>query len=101
MVRMATKQNNLWLVTSVLLATAAFCGAEPPRAVPTFHCISLYWNVEGGAADNTCQVRYRPKDSAAWQTAMPLWYDGRGPKLSTGFIALTGTDMRRIRRSRC
>jgi hypothetical protein len=77
---MTSKQSNLWLVASALLATAAFCGAESPRAVPTFHCISLYWNVEGGTAENTCQVRYRPKGSEGWRAALPLWYDGRGPE---------------------
>jgi hypothetical protein len=80
MVRMTTKRSNLWLIASVLLATAASCGAEPPRAVPTFQCVGLYWNVEGGAAENTCQVRYRSRGSAVWQTALPLWYDGRGPE---------------------
>jgi len=52
-------------------------GAERVWAVPTFHCIGLYWTAEEGAADNTCQVRYRKSGSQDWKDAMPLWFDGR------------------------
>ena len=52
-------------------------GAGRVEAVPTFECIGLYWNAETGAADNTCQVRYRPAGSLQWKQAMPLWFDDR------------------------
>ncbi len=61
----------------VCAASSPLQGAEQVWAVPTFHCIGLYWNAEEGAADNVCQVRYRKAGSQPWREAMPLWFDGR------------------------
>jgi hypothetical protein len=49
--------------------------AGTPLAVPTFHCLGLYWSPPGGAADRTVQVRYRVKDTAAWSEALPMRYN--------------------------
>ena len=65
------------LAIVVVAAVGSAQGAEQVWAVPTFHCIGLYWNAERGAADNTCQVRYRKAGSQDWKDAMPLWFDGR------------------------
>ncbi|MFC1634849.1 LamG-like jellyroll fold domain-containing protein [Planctomycetota bacterium] len=47
-------------------------------AVPTFHCIGIYWSPQDGRSDNVCQVHYRSVGSANWKEALPLWYDDRG-----------------------
>ena len=68
---------------SVLLALfcrAAVSSADTPLAVPTFHCIGLYWNPQNGSSDNACSVRYRPAGSQDWKTALPLWFDSRPPE---------------------
>jgi len=52
-------------------------GAEQVSAVPTFHCVGLYWNAEEGAGDNVCRVRYRKSGSQDWKDALPLWFDSR------------------------
>lgn len=44
-------------------------------AVPTFHCIGLYWSPPGGAADKAVQVRYRVKDAEQWNEALPMRYN--------------------------
>jgi len=51
--------------------------ADEVQAVPTFHCVGLYWSPEGGSAENTCHVRYRQAGTQEWREALPLWFDGR------------------------
>jgi hypothetical protein len=60
--------------------SGAFCATEEPLAIPTFHCIGLYWNPEEGGEEITCDVRYRLANSDEWKEAMPLWFDPRGPE---------------------
>ena len=60
--------------------SGAFCATEEPVAIPTFHCIGLYWNPEGGGEDIVCNVRYRPANLGEWKEAMSLWFDARGPE---------------------
>lgn len=43
-----------------------------PLAVPTFHCLGLYWSPPGGSAERTVQVRYRVKDAAEWSEGLPM-----------------------------
>ena len=62
-------------VVLALFCSAAVSSADTPLAVPTFHCISLYWNRQNGSADDTCAVRYRPAGSDTWKAALPLWFD--------------------------
>ena len=49
--------------------------AGTPLAVPTFHCLGLYWSPPGGAADRAVQVRYRVKDAAQWSEGLPMRYN--------------------------
>jgi hypothetical protein len=65
------------LVLGCLVGVSSAGADNSPQAVPTFHCIGLYWSPEGGAAENVCQVHYRPAGSEAWREALPLWFDGR------------------------
>src|SRR6185503_17041272 len=44
-------------------------------AVPTFHCLGLYWSPPGGAADKTVSVRYRKQGAPDWKDALPLRYN--------------------------
>ena len=53
-------------------------GKPEPSAVPTFHCIGVYWKPQEGRRDNVCRVRYRSLGSTRWKEALPLWYDDRG-----------------------
>ncbi|MCU0918575.1 MAG: fibronectin type III domain-containing protein, partial [Planctomycetes bacterium] len=60
------------------LAWAALAwGDNQPQAVPTFHCVGLYWSPADGSAENTCRVRYRPAGTDSWREALPLWFDER------------------------
>jgi len=52
-------------------------GADQAWAVPTFHCVGLYWNAENGAMDNVCRVRYRKSGLQDWADALPLVFDSR------------------------
>jgi hypothetical protein len=44
-------------------------------AIPTFHCLGLYWSPAGGAADRAVLVRYRAKDASPWSEALPMRYN--------------------------
>ena len=46
-----------------------------PFAIPTFHCLGLYWSPPGGAGDKPVMVRYRLQGAAAWQEALPMRYN--------------------------
>jgi len=65
------------IVAMVLACTGIAFGDSQPQAVPTFHCVGLYWSPEDGSAENMCRARYRPIGSDQWREAMPLWFDGR------------------------
>lgn len=47
----------------------------PPRAVPTFNSVSLYWKPTGGRASRPVSVHYRKVGEASWHEALPLWFD--------------------------
>jgi len=50
-------------------------GSQAPFAIPTFHCLGLYWSPPGGATDKEVLVRYRPQGTANWKEALPMRYN--------------------------
>ena len=48
---------------------------DSPLAIPTFHCLGLYWSPPGGAAGKEVLVRYRPQDASEWKEALPMRYN--------------------------
>lgn len=46
-----------------------------PLAIPTFHCLGLYWSPAGGASDKEVTIRFRQEDSAHWNEALPMQYN--------------------------
>ncbi len=44
-------------------------------AIPTFHCLGLYWSPEGGAEDKEVLVRYRRQDVETWSEGLPMRYN--------------------------
>lgn len=56
-------------------ASASQASRPVPQAVPTFECIGLRWAPEAGAADVTCEVRFRLVGDGEWRQALPLWFD--------------------------
>jgi hypothetical protein len=57
------------------LATATQRRDAAPFAIPTFHCLGLYWSPPGGAADKEVLVRYRRQGSTEWQEGLPMRYN--------------------------
>jgi hypothetical protein len=47
----------------------------PPRAIPTFNSLGLYWTPHGGTAKRAVTVSYREKGATTWSAALPLWFD--------------------------
>jgi hypothetical protein len=62
------------LVVTILPLHAADYAAPPgqPLAIPTFHCLGLYWSPPGGAPDKAVHMRYRPQGAAEWNEALPM-----------------------------
>jgi hypothetical protein len=47
----------------------------PPRAEATYHCLGLYWKLQGGSPKKAVTVHYRKKGDTEWKEALPLWFD--------------------------
>jgi len=50
-------------------------GSDAPVAIPTFHCLGLYWSPPGGSPDKAVLVRYRRQGGSAWKEALPMRYN--------------------------
>ncbi|MBI4659976.1 MAG: right-handed parallel beta-helix repeat-containing protein [Verrucomicrobia bacterium] len=71
------------LILSAL--SSALCGhmsaaedqgaAEAPFAIPTFHCLGLYWSPLGGAAERQVLIRYRRQGAPEWKEGLPMRYN--------------------------
>ena len=48
---------------------------EAPFAIPTFHCLGIYWSPEGGTADKEVTVRYRRQGETEWNEGLPMRYN--------------------------
>ena len=74
-----TEQKLAQRAASVQQQLANWTAIDPSqsaaRAVPTFECMSLYWDVPDGSPSNRCTVRYRKLGSDLWRPAQPLWFD--------------------------
>lgn len=57
------------------LAWANVHSSGAPFAIPTFHCLGLYWTPPGGAADKEVKVRYRQQGASEWKEALPMRYN--------------------------
>ncbi|MBI5383462.1 MAG: right-handed parallel beta-helix repeat-containing protein [Verrucomicrobia bacterium] len=55
--------------------TDASSPSAAPFAIPTFHCLGLYWSPPGGAADKEVQVRYRRQGASDWKEALPMRFN--------------------------
>ena len=80
------------LVAVLILNTLAIAAEPNPRAVPTFECLGIYYQVE---SDNPgeCAVRYRVKGTGNWREGLPLWFDNRtGSSGAAWWGLLPGTE---------
>jgi hypothetical protein len=48
---------------------------DGPLAIPTFHCLGLYWSPPGGAPDKQVLVQYRRAGDTSWKQALPMRYN--------------------------
>jgi len=44
-------------------------------AVPTFHCLSVYWSPEGGDSGRKVSVKYRESGQRRWRNGLPMRYN--------------------------
>lgn len=70
-----------WILTGNAVVPFASAQAEDSgqgdaaSAIPTFHCLGLYWSPPGGATDKQVTVRYRRQGDAEWRPGLPLRYN--------------------------
>ena len=57
------------------IASEIQAGPQSPFAIPTFHCLGLYWSPPGGAAEREVLVRYRPQGRTDWKEGLPMRYN--------------------------
>jgi hypothetical protein len=65
----------LGVLACIPVLMAAPAAGDAPLAIPTFHCLGIYWSPPGGSAEKQVLVRYRPKGQSRWQEALPLRYN--------------------------
>lgn len=44
-------------------------------AIPTFHCLGLYWSPPGGTREREVKVLYRAKGEKEWQEGLPMRFN--------------------------
>jgi hypothetical protein len=64
-----------WLVSWPALGAGIQTIGNAPLAIPTFHCVGLYWSPAGRTANKEVHARFRSQGSAEWKVAMPLRYN--------------------------
>jgi hypothetical protein len=62
-----------------ILAGICFClislsTAQTPFAIPTFHCLGLYWSPDGGGTNNDVLVQYRKQGETDWKNGLAMRY---------------------------
>ncbi len=62
-------------LSSFLPQAAERADDKAPLAIPTFHCLGLYWSPPGGSPERPVEVRYRAKGEAPWKEALPMRYN--------------------------
>src|ERR1041384_2079458 len=70
---------SLTLMGVILVATNSVRAAatiEPgPFAIPTFHCLGIYWSPAGGNTNKNVLVRYRRHGDAIGREGLPMRYN--------------------------
>ena len=78
MVQPDNQRGVAWIVlataVAVLMCTGLEAG-EAPLAIPTFHCLGLYWSPKNGSVEKQVQVRYRQQGQSRWNDALPMRYN--------------------------
>ncbi len=76
---MTVNKTTCFALVGLLALSAARANAQTagdsPRAIPTFHCLGLYWSPPGGSAERQVLVRYRRQGEPAWKEALPMQYN--------------------------
>lgn len=59
----------------LLLLGPALLLASGPTAVPTFHCLGLYWSPPGGGTNRQVFVQFRQQGTTQWREGLPMKYN--------------------------
>ncbi len=46
-----------------------------PLAIPTFHCLGVYWSPEQGDAEKKVSIQYRESGQDRWRDGLPMRYN--------------------------
>jgi len=56
-------------------SVVAAASKVPATAVPTFHCLGIYWSPEDGEAGKKVLVKFRAAGEQAWRDGLPMRYN--------------------------
>ena len=79
----ALLRERVYFMATGIAALCAVCSAgllpkaaskTGPWAVPTFHCLGLYWSPEQGGKEKQVTVQYREKGKRTWRNGLPMRY---------------------------
>ena len=64
----------LALIISAFNSHAVETSSEEPVIVPTFECMSIYWNPSNAASEKKCSVEYKKTGESEWKKGKNLEY---------------------------
>ncbi|MFH1068235.1 MAG: hypothetical protein V1794_01325, partial [Candidatus Glassbacteria bacterium] len=86
--------KSVSLLTSLIVCSAILTGissvtaqAPNPRAVPTFECLGVYYDVKSDSSGE-CSLRYRPAGSENWREVIPPVFDKRDRQFRGSIVGL-------------
>src|SRR3954469_5664965 len=66
-----TRMLLVTLCALVLVVRVALAEEKGATSVPTFHCLSIYWSPEKGAAEKKVLVKFRDVAEKTWHDGLP------------------------------
>jgi hypothetical protein len=64
-----------WMGQTEAASADAERNPEAPFAIPTFHCLGLYWSPPRGGTNKDVLVHYRRQGESPWKEALPMRYN--------------------------
>jgi len=83
-VKLVIYKTKGYVMTVVIMMLWATCSAESvpttpseakALAVPTFHCLGLYWSPEQGGEGKKVSIQYREKGQSQWRDGLSMRYN--------------------------
>lgn len=68
-------RSAIGLLVILVIQASAQTNSTGPFAIPTFHCLGLYWSPAQGSKEKEVLIRFRPQGAADWHKGLPMRYN--------------------------